>query len=353
MTTIAIRQPGRMANRVLQHLTAHRLAQEIGGAQITGSSLPDWDLQCDPNPRGHRCWPKLDVQRYDVPWLTQQMAEGAFERVTMSHVASDIDLLPSREEASEIIDAKGAAYYATTPDEIVIHVRLEDTIVPGTHKGYGPLPLAYYRRIVDETGLEPVFVGQFGDDPYSDALRREFPGAVTLEGGSVLHDFETIRNAYNVIIGVSTFSWVAAWLGVRERVFYPMLGIFNPLQTPNINLTPADDPRYRFELFPRRRWSGSEDAVAELITGPAIGKRIEGRRVQGVLDAAREDYAPRIEAWKARMLQTEKDLAATDAAAELSLRRAAAGLTPYWDDDDFVLECAWSDAEDTKTSSAA
>jgi hypothetical protein len=84
-------------------------------------------------------------------------------------------------------------------------------------------------------------------------------------------------------------------------VFYPLLGILNPLQCPGLNLTPAADPRYRFDIFPKRRWSGTSEALQELITGPARGKRIEGRRLQGVLAEATKTYWPEIEAWKTRM----------------------------------------------------
>jgi hypothetical protein len=188
---------------------------------------------------------------------------------------------------------------------LVIHVRLEDILVPGRHRGYGPLPLAWYRDLLTRTGLRPVFVGQFGGDRYSQALRRAFPDARILAGGSVLHDFQTIfqtiRNAHNVALGVSTFSWLAAWLGARERVFYPLLGILNPAQEPGINLTPADDPRYEFHLFPHRSWEADDAALDAVIDGPNEARVLSQAALATLLAQARDVAEPGLAAWRGRV----------------------------------------------------
>ena len=64
-------------------------------------------------------------------------------------------------------------------------------------------------------------------------------------------DFETIRQSRNVVIGVSTYSWLAAWLSrSADNIFLTVNGLFNPMQKTHVNLVPFGDPRYKFFLFP-------------------------------------------------------------------------------------------------------
>jgi hypothetical protein len=73
-----------------------------------------------------------------------------------------------------------------------------------------------------------------------------------------MQDFDMIRQARHVLVSVSTFSWLAAWLGDAETIHLPLTGFFNPAHMRHINLAPVDDRRYRFYLFP------FTEAVAEV-----------------------------------------------------------------------------------------
>jgi len=64
-------------------------------------------------------------------------------------------------------------------------------------------------------------------------------------------DFETIRQSRNVVIGVSTYSWLAAWLSQSlDNIYLTVSGLFNPIQKPSVDLLPFGDPRFKFFLFP-------------------------------------------------------------------------------------------------------
>lgn len=295
-----------MANRMLQLLVADRFATGFPDCKITGFDIAEWGLSGGPDARGARAWPKIDTGRIDTEWLLAQIAAGRIDRLRITEAICDFDALPSRARANALFDPQGEAGAPTTDDEVVIHVRLEDILVPGRHKGYGPLPLAWYRDLIENTGLRPVFIGQFGDDRYSQALRRAFPTARILAGGSVLHDFQTIRNAHNVALGVSTFSWLAAWLGARGRIFYPLLGILHPIQSPGLNLTPQADARYEFHLFPPRSWEADSAALDSVIDGPNPARCIAAAELAALLHRSQDAAAADIAAWRARMLAAMK-----------------------------------------------
>jgi hypothetical protein len=115
---------------------------------------------------------------------------------------------------------------------------------------YPLLPIAFYADLIEQTGLQPVFMGQLGDDPYCTALRSRFPGAIFLPTRGPLGDFETIRNSRHVVVSVSTFAWLAAWLSDADTIFQPLAGFFSPGQRPDIDLLALDDDRYRYFMLP-------------------------------------------------------------------------------------------------------
>ncbi len=304
MQEISIRHGARMANRMLQVLSACGLATHApgnGDCAITGHDIPEWGLTGGRSGRGHRGWPRLDGAPLDVDWLLARIEDGTITRLRMTESLCNVALLPDRAAANSIFDAAGQAHYETGPNDMVIHVRLEDVMEPGRNVGYGPLPLSWYRTLLADTGFRPVFVGQFGTDTYSDALKVAFPDAVILEGGSVLHDFQTIRHAHNVAVGISTFSWLAAWLGAQGQIFQPVIGMFHPLQYPRIDMLMDDDPRFRFDRFPQRQWLADAAALDDVIHGGAGPERMTPADVIALRAEATALAAPETRAWRARM----------------------------------------------------
>ena len=76
-------------------------------------------------------------------------------------------------------------------------------------------------------------IGQVDDDesPYKErieSLRKTFPYGRFI-AGSVTEEFEMIRRARNKVVAISTFSWIAAWLGLDDsRIVLPVTGFLNP-----------------------------------------------------------------------------------------------------------------------------
>jgi hypothetical protein len=63
-------------------------------------------------------------------------------------------------------------------------------------------------------------------------------------------DFDMIRQASNIAVGVSTFVWLAAWLSHADNIFMTVSGLLNPMQAIRNDLLPLGDARYHFWLFP-------------------------------------------------------------------------------------------------------
>src|SRR6185369_8883813 len=78
-----------------------------------------------------------------------------------------------------------------------------------------------------------------------------------------------------IVLSVSSFGWLAAWLSESARqIVYPALGLFNPIDRPDIDMMPIGDQRYRFYRFPSERWTGSDAEIAAKISGQGRFRRI-------------------------------------------------------------------------------
>ncbi len=307
---IVIRHGSRMANRMLQYLVAKQLQRQFPDYAVAGYDIPEWGLAGAAPLPGKRQIPKIEVQRFDHGLVTGLMAQGALDRLMIKSVCSNYAALPDRAFANALFDASHIAARDTTDSDLVIHVRLGDTLVPGRHTDYGPLPLGFYEQVIARTGKRPVFIGELGDDWYSAALRDRFKDAVFLEGGTVLHDFETMRRARHLVLATSTFSWMAAWLSEAKSIHYPMSGILNPEQAPDIDLLPLDDPRYRYYRFPVSKWHASDDQIRQLQAPFKAGQLTKAQAV-AVHARAAKAWAPDLAAWRAAFTENAATYRAT------------------------------------------
>jgi hypothetical protein len=109
----------------------------------------------------------------------------------------------------------------------------------------------FYEKIIDESGLEPVFMGQLEQGDYIDALRLAFKGATFLpQSIEPMQDFQTIRGAEHIVCSISSFSWLASWLSeAAQTIHLPIAGLFNPANRETM-LLPINDPRYSFYKVP-------------------------------------------------------------------------------------------------------
>ena len=262
-----MRNFGGLGNRMVRLMFAQRLGRELDWP-VVGYNLPEWGLvshadQPFPGTGISTGWGHV----YNVAALATRALAERVDYIEVEAFAQRLEYFADRR-------AHFAALFAGPPgrpiadSELAINVRTGD-IVDGYHRDYTPLPLAFYHRLVAETGLAPVFVGQLDDNWYTRALREQFPHARYLSGGPI-DDFQTMRGARHVVLAVSSFSWLAAWLSDRAEVIHmPQAGLFNPEQRGDIDLVPRADPRWRFYPFAVEHFTASEEQKA-VLTGMAV-----------------------------------------------------------------------------------
>ena len=280
---IHLRATGGLGNRMFECLFAHRLLAELPGAVLTGDPLPEWGIRhpAIPLPR-----PSVSIEghRPELLRLVALVRAGLLRGIETNCLACRMELLPPLALARALFPATPAPV-SHGPDTLLINIRAAEILGPA-HKDYRPLPVAHYEHLIASTGLRPVFMGQLGDDPYTAALRARFPAAGFEESRGPMADFATLRAARHLVLPVSTFSWLAAWLSEAETIHLPLAGLFHAHRRPEVNLVPLDDPRYRFHLFPGDSWTGKETAlrhaIAEAPPGREIGLREAASLVHGI-----------------------------------------------------------------------
>jgi|GEM_PF-3442355 hypothetical protein len=243
---------GNIGNRALQYLTAAGIAARVPGAEIRNIRLDMWGLDA-PSPRPPPWSSASTGQRFslDIPGLADCLRRGEVETIIVDSYTFHVDHYPSRAECRRLLPPVPSA--GNVPEfgarELVCSIRGGE-ILRAIHPDYFPLPPGYYQLLREQSGLDLVFFGQLGDDAYTESLRAAFPQARFVPGRNQRHDFEALRRAPNIALSISTFAWLAAWLGEAERIYLPVGGMFSPVQHPGQMYIVRDDPAYRYVLLP-------------------------------------------------------------------------------------------------------
>ena len=269
---IRYRFGGYLGNRMFEAMLAHSIAERIPGLVVTGDALPEWGLAPPPIalPARHV---KLGGHRVDIAHLSYLLREDIIDGIESMALGFRMELLPPRATAERLFPQRPDLGMAFGAETLVISIRAAEILGP-RHPSYRPLPIAFYARLVETTGLAPAFVGQIGDDAYSAALRARFPHAVFLPSQGAMADFATLRRARHLCVSISSFAWLAAWLSEAETVHLPVAGMYHPQHRKEIDLLPVADPRYRFHLFRPDPWGGTEAELQAAIAGPDPGRAL-------------------------------------------------------------------------------
>ncbi len=250
---IVISPMGGPTNKMIQYLAAKGILAHCLDAEIFGADIPNWNIKTKEKPEhfGRTVGFKDSVHRLDVAGIASCLNRGAINSVYINSYAQHIENYPNLESCRNSfpsqLDKLSIRFFHS--DELLINIRGNE-INDGRHPDYLLLPVSFYADLIEKTKLKPVFFGQIEDSVYSLALRARFPNAEFIASNSFLHDFETLRNAKNVVPSISTFSWLACWLGSSTQIHMPVAGLFNPRQARQHHFLPLDDTRFNFYLFP-------------------------------------------------------------------------------------------------------
>jgi hypothetical protein len=263
MPHLFLRPHGNLGNKMMQIMTAERLRQDVHGLTYSGYNIPYWNLKSGRIRNNRPPLPRIRTQDIDINAVKMMMAEGELPLSVLRCIVLQSDFWGDPDYFRSFFPSLVIPSQRTNDDELLINVRGAE-ILKARSTVYGPIPVAYYERIIAETGLKPVFLGQLGNDYNTKLLQSRFPNARFVKSQGVLEDFEAIRGARNIVVSLSSFSWLAAWLSKADTIHMPLLGLFNPSQRPDISLAPAKDARYKFSHFPVREWVGSHAQIEDL-----------------------------------------------------------------------------------------
>jgi hypothetical protein len=247
--SIIIKPDGRLANQMIQYMVARCIKERLGeDIQISGYNMPEWGLVQAEIPSSSSKKLAIAGHHFNFSQLIQLLKMRVINDVVITGWGMRLDQFESPTYYSNLFTST-ATPSIIHDDEILIHVRAGD-ILSGWHPRYYPLPLDFYRHIISETGLKPVFMGELDPGEFTDNLKRNFPEARYLPKRSVVEDFQTIRSAKNIVISISTYAWLATWLSDQaQNIHYPVCGLLDP-QNELIWLMPVGDTRYHFYKMP-------------------------------------------------------------------------------------------------------
>jgi hypothetical protein len=267
---INITHIGGIGNRMFQYMFARALQRHVPNSVVRGYHIPGWDMKCtDISPLPENIASIKGGHEFSLDKIARLMTSNAYAGVDVAVFATRIEYCGSSDIARSMFISKiNPDLGFKVPDDcLLISIRGAE-IMGGLHADYGPLPFSFYKQVIEESGLKPIFMGQIDDSHYFVELRKRFPNAQFMIGTSPVSDFNTISNSRNVVCSVSTFCWLAAWMSNRtQAIYFPVAGMYNPLQRKDIDLLPLGDERYRFYLSEPSKWKGTPEQIEHLIKG--------------------------------------------------------------------------------------
>lgn len=245
---ISIKAIGRRGNNLFQYAFGRILAEKLGYAMEIAESPYQLEVKEFKNAA------LLNGRR--IPELVTVGDEYTLDQLVDLATTKDSGILLNgfwqkqhyywdrRSEIKEWFRIESSHRYSLTPDDWVIHIRHEDYLESKLQ-----LSPRYYDRCLEyRKDLSRVFVvGKDLSKEVRDDYRRRH-GAIVVDTGSDLADFTLLRDANNIVVANSSFSWWAAFLSQAERVFAPLPthGYWSPgqdqrLQIPGFHTIVEDD----------------------------------------------------------------------------------------------------------------
>lgn len=304
---------GGLANRMMQYMVARNIAAQVEACRISNARLPAWGINHSlvEGPLGEEISPQRSRHQVDITGIVKALSAGETSRGTFQPRVQWLSNFPEVELCRKMFPADEGECRGFGPEYLVCSLR-DDEVLDGSQIHRVLLPIDFYAEMAQVTGLKLVFMGMVGDNAYFRALKRRFPEAIFHSSEGPLADFQAFRNSTNLIVSVSAFSWLAAWLSRAKTIVLPVNGLFHPVQEPNIDLLPIADERYRFYLFPIN-FAASADRFEEphraiqhswRVVTPELVSGLRTPRQQKRL----ESFASMFD--EAFYLQTYKDIAA-------------------------------------------
>ncbi len=284
---------GNIANQMIQYMVALAFQARVPACRIANVDLPMWGIHLPAKTTSGAVAYAADIQHIALDDLAARMHRGEIAKVDYCGFGQRLENFLPADFYREVFRGPTAGVPVCGARELLINVRGAEIIDP-VNAGYTLVPLAFYEELIETTSLHPVFVGQLDPNLYTDRLRETFRGATFTPSRGPAQDFAMIRAARNVVVAVSTFSWLAAWLSEAETIHLPVTGFYNLTQNDGVDLLPLDDPRYRFTLFPVNDSVSRNRLFAHHATMQGLWREVPADFLRG-LRAGRPRFARRLD----------------------------------------------------------
>jgi hypothetical protein len=125
------------------------------------------------------------------------------------------------------------------------------------HTDYSAVPISFYEKVLQSTRIDVEFVIESSvPNWYLRMLRKTLGFEIKTSKSAPLVDFQRICKGSEIGLGVSTFSWMAAFLGNPNKVHIPLIGIFDSTKRPDLDFKFRgwNMLEYSFEAY---NWTGT------------------------------------------------------------------------------------------------
>ena len=238
---IVIVKSGRLGNNLFQFAFAKYLSDFYGGVPISNFEIPEIGLSESPDYKSHiAMWdgdhfsghhfPLTDFELNSHRRVIFTSAWGMRKEFFSDKRSYLLDFLPSNFLDTKEVEGR---------ERVLCHIRGGDLWRSvfkrnDLHQDYFPLPVSFYKQIMERSGKPLHFLVERSTPYwYLRLLLSSLKGSTFQFSRDVFTDFRFLANANDLALSISTFSYMAGFLG-NGNIYMPIGGLFDPSIRPDI-----------------------------------------------------------------------------------------------------------------------
>lgn len=213
---IEVRYRDRLGNNLFQYCMGRILAEELG-----------FELKCEPIQGFPNTAEVVRGRRFDEPTETFDRHAIPFWKILQDKTPRHIVLdgwfqraeyyKPYRDRIRHWFELPNTERENRAQHDLVVHVRRTDYVTLGW-----AMPFSYYQSAIERVYRPGMIVNIATDDPNDPFFRHFKRWNPEYINGNLTDHFAAMRDAKNLIMSPSSFSWWAAFLANDQRTICPL-----------------------------------------------------------------------------------------------------------------------------------